>query len=435
MKLFDPILRNVILSSLAGGAGWALAALAPLLTTPVMLSHLGSYRYGIWMLLSAVAGMMMLSDFGITNGITSKLAQSHPGQEERRRLVSNSYILLGSISVMLISLLILIFLAVQICQTTLMSDTTALMMLAVLLPTALNVPFGFVIRLLYIDMRGSVASLAPGIAALLSVPIAYYGAKSGIDPYLLVLVFLSTLPFTYLCLSLWYFWKSGTPRPTLADWDRELSLTILRSGLRFVPLSLLVILCNKLDYLIVANFQGVDSVVSYAIADRIIGIVNAMVTVLSATLWPVFAREIKMGNLSWVKISIIKLNMITLVLYSLLLVILLWKYNDAVGIWLGQSVHTSPATLIFLTLGSMVLALTSPYFAVANCLGAVREQLFAYLALLMIGLPLKLVGGAFFGQAGIAAGSLASWAFIMLPAMAVTAIGLLRREARLVRPR
>jgi O-antigen/teichoic acid export membrane protein len=435
MKLLDSTLRNVLLSALAGGAGWALAALAPLVTTPVMLSHLGDYRYGAWMVLSAIAGMMMLSDFGITNGITSRLAQTQPGDEERRQLVSNAYVLLFFFSLILAVLLLGAYVVARssgppLLDAPLMTDTMTLMMLAVLLPTALNVPLGFVVRLLYVDMRGSEASLAPGIAALLSVPIAFFGARTGMDPFLLVLLFLSTAPFTYLCLSVHYFRKPGTLRPTLADHDRNIAFAILRSGLRFVPLSLLVILCNKLDYMIVARFQGVENVVSYAIADRIIGIVNAMVTVLSATLWPIFAREIGRGNLAWVKATIIKLNVMIVVFYALFLALLLWKYNQVVEIWLGRPVHASTAMLIFLTLGSMMLALASPYFAVANCLGAVKEQLLAYLVLLAIGFPAKLMAGTYFGSAGIAAGGFASWALIMLPAIVITARRCLNKVAR-----
>jgi len=426
MTLLDGTLRKVLTSALAGGGGWALAALAPLVTMPAMLAHLGTYRYGAWMVLSTISGMMMLSDFGITNGITSRLAQTRPCDEERRQLVSNAYVLLFSFGLVLAVLVLAAFLVARcsgppLLDAPLMNDTMALMLLAVLLPTTLNVPLGFVVRLLYVDMRGSEASLAPGIAALLSVPIAFFGATTGMNPYLLVLLFLATAPFTYLCLSLRYFLKPGTLRPTLADRDRDMAISILRSGLRFVPLSLLVILCNKLDYMIVARFQGVESVVSYAIADRIIGIVNAMVTVLSTTLWPVFAREIDKGNFAWVKSTVIKLNMIIVVFYALFLCLLLWKYNQIVEIWLGRPVHASIPMLSFLTLGSMMLALASPYFAIANCLGAVKEQLLAYLALLAIGLPTKLIAGTYFGSAGIAAGGFASWALIMLPAIVLTA--------------
>jgi O-antigen/teichoic acid export membrane protein len=430
MKLRDPMLGKVILSAVTGGAGWAFAALAPLFTTPVMLSYLDSYRYGAWMMLSSIAGVMMLSDFGITNGITSKLSQSRPYEVERRRLISNSYILLCFVSLTLTCLLLLVFFASRFGRSQLMSDDMALMMLAVLLPTALNVPLGFVIRLLYVDMRGTEAGLAPGIAGFLSVPIALCGASAGIDPNLLVLLFLAAVPFTYLCFSLKYFSKKDTLSPALADWDGELAIDIIYSGLRFVPLSLLVIFCNKIDYLIVARFQGIESVVSYSIADRIISIVNAMVTVLSMTLWPVFAREIANGNQTWVKASTLKLNMLMIAFYAVFLSILLWKYNEIAELWLGRSVQASPAMLTFLTLGSLMLALSSPYFAIANSLGAVREQLLAYLALLVIGLPTKFVAGTYYSSTGIAAGNFFSWALIMLPAIALIAAKKLQQAQR-----
>lgn len=426
MKILDPTLRKVLLATMASGGGWALAALAPLITTPLMLAHLGNYNYGTWMVLSSIAGMIMLSDFGITNGITSRLSQTNPHGEERRQLVSNAYILLVSFGLILAMLLLTASVAARnsgppLLNAPLMSDSLILMVLAVLLPTVMNVPLGFVSRLLYVDMRGSEASLAPGIAALLSLPIAFFGARSDMNPYLLVLLFMATTPFTYLCLSLRYFSRLGMVVPTLADFDRNLALTILRSGIRFVPLSALVILCNKLDYMIVASFQGVQEVVSYAIADRIIGIVNAMVTVLSTTLWPIFAREIHRGNIAWVKSTVIKLNFIIIIFYTLFISLILWKYNEIVELWLGRPVYTSSTMLIFLSLGSMMLALSSSYFAIANSLGAVKEQLLAYIALFVIGLPAKLLAGENFGSTGVAASGFTSWALIMLPAIVATA--------------
>jgi O-antigen/teichoic acid export membrane protein len=86
--------------------------------------------------------------------------------------------------------------------------------------------------------------------------------------------------------------------------------------------------------------------------------------------------------------------------------------------------------LTFLTLGSLMLALSSPYFAIANSLGAVREQLLAYLALLVIGLPTKFVAGTYYSSTGIAAGNFFSWALIMLPAIALIAAKKLQQAQR-----
>ncbi len=76
----------------------------------------------------------------------------------------------------------------------------------------------------------------------------------------------------------------------------------------------------------------------------------------------------------------------------------------------------------------MIMALTSPYFALANSMGAVKEQIFAYGALLIVGLPAKFLAGTWFGSAGVAAGGFVSWACIMLPVIVIIAIRRLNRE-------
>ncbi len=405
---------------MSGGTGALLAALAPLVTTPIMLAYLGDYRYGLWMMLTSVAAVVALSDFGITNGITTELSQTATVAKERRRLISNAYVILAAAGVGLACLLALFFVGVRLVSSSEAERSFAAMLVAVLLPIALGVPLGFVLRLLYIDLRGFEASIAPGVAAFLSVAIAFLGIGAGLDPALLVFCFLATVPTVYLGLTLRYFYRNKSLVPTSADWDPATARRILRSGRMFVVLSLLVILCNRLDYIIVARVVGVVDLVPYSIADRLIGIANAAVVVLGASLWPVFARKIHEGEVAWVWSSILKINLVTLAAYAAFTVLLVLFYNMIVEAWLGTAKDASPAVLVSLALTSMVIALASPYFAVANSVGAIKEQMLGYLALLAVGLPLKSVAGAMFGPAGVAAGAFLSWALVMLPTIVFT---------------
>jgi O-antigen/teichoic acid export membrane protein len=426
-SLFDPILRKVVLATLSGGLGWFLAALAPLVTTPMILDHLGSHRYGLMMMLTSVTALIGLSDFGITNGITTNLSRRSDSTPYRRLLIGNAYLVLLLSSIGLACLLGAVLFFGYFGPIRSSDPTLWPMVAAVLVPTILNIPLGFIQRLLYIDLRGTEASLAPGLAAVLSVIVAYVGISCDLDPYQLVFWFLTSLPFIYAVLTIRYFAQNRDIIPVPRIIHRAVISRILRSGLVFVPLSLLVILCNKFDYMIVAHFYGFENLVPYAIADRVIGIVNAMVTTLSISLWPAFAKQIEKGDRRWVIQSIFKLNLAAIACYTVLLIVFLLFYDQIVEFWLGRPMETSLGVLVFLTLSSMTVALASPYFALANSMGAVKEQILAYAGLLVIGLPTKLLAGTWFGSAGVAAGGFVSWVCIMLPAIVFIAIRRLNR--------
>lgn len=425
MKPPAPSFSKILYATISGGGGWALAAIAPIITTPILLEHLGASRYGTWMMLSSIAGFVALSDLGIANGVTSRLARLKPDDPARRVLVTNIYFILATTSLVVLACIVSGVYLIRIALPSMINSETGTAAIVVLVPAVLNVPFGFVSRLLYADARGIQASMIPGVAALMAVPVAIIGAHQDLEPDVLLLLFLSAPPLTYLAFTLIYFARASII-PVVSDWSRDVSLEILRAGVRFLPLSLLVVVCNRLDYFILANVRSVEELVPFAIADKVVGILSAMVTVLSATLWPIFAREIKQQNIAWIKQTITKLHLITVLAYTVIIAVFLSKYNEVVELWLGQSVQTTYPTIVFLLLSSMVTALASPYFAIANSAGAVRPQIGAYVALLCVGLPIKLVAGNLFGSAGVAAGGFVSWAAIMLPWIVVIAISNIR---------
>lgn len=102
MRFFDPQQRQVLLSTLSGSAGYFFAAIGPLLTTPIILPYIGEFRYGIWMMLLSINALFGLSDLGISNGVTTPLAQAGNDTSLRRRLISNVYALLSLISLVLL---------------------------------------------------------------------------------------------------------------------------------------------------------------------------------------------------------------------------------------------------------------------------------------------------------------------------------------------
>lgn len=428
VALIDPLLRKVIQSTLSGGLGWFLAALAPLLTTPIMLNHLGSHRYGLWMMLTSITALIGLSDFGITNGITNQLSKDTASRNTRRSLIGNAYLVLFAASIGLAGLLGLLLILAENELLRSADPTFWPMLVVVLVPTVINIPLSFIQRLLYVDLRGTEASFAPGLAAMLSVIVAFVGVNLELSPYQLVFWFLTTLPLVHALLTIRYFWQNRDIIPSIRILKLEMVHHILRNSLPFVPLSLLIILCNKLDYMLVARFHGLDNLVPYAIADRVIGIVNATVTTLSISLWPAFAKQINNGNRKWIISSIAKLNISVMFFYLCFVLFLLLFYDQLIELWLGRPMATSSATLVFLSLTSMTIALSSPYFALANSTGAVKEQILAYIGLLAVGMPMKLLAGSWFGAVGVAAGGFASWICVMLPSIVFIAIRRLNRE-------
>ena len=85
-------LRRVGLSALSSAAARGLGLGASLITVPLTASYLGAERYGLWMTVLSVAGLLSMADLGIGYGVMTLLAEAH-GRGDRllaRKLVSNA---------------------------------------------------------------------------------------------------------------------------------------------------------------------------------------------------------------------------------------------------------------------------------------------------------------------------------------------------------
>ena len=93
-----PLLANVQYGVVSRVWGLVLA----LATTPLLLHGLGAERFGVWVLLSAIAGYLTYFDFGIGVALAQLLAMEAPrSPEETRRMVGTGTVLSVLLAVLL----------------------------------------------------------------------------------------------------------------------------------------------------------------------------------------------------------------------------------------------------------------------------------------------------------------------------------------------
>ena len=83
------VLRTALTSVVTRGV----TTLASLLTVPLVLHHVGSERYGIWMAAIALSTFFALADCGVTKGLIAEVAKAHGAcNRERVRVLIASAI-------------------------------------------------------------------------------------------------------------------------------------------------------------------------------------------------------------------------------------------------------------------------------------------------------------------------------------------------------
>ena len=83
----------VLRTALTSVATRVVTTLASLLTVPLVLHHVGSERYGIWMAAIALSTLFALADCGVTKGLIAEVAKAHGAcdRERVRVLIASAF--------------------------------------------------------------------------------------------------------------------------------------------------------------------------------------------------------------------------------------------------------------------------------------------------------------------------------------------------------
>lgn len=84
------------LTAVSSAGAKVVAIVTMLVTVPLTLHYLGSERYGMWMTISSIIGMMGFADLGMGLGLMNAVSEAH-GQEDRlaaERYVSSGFFML-----------------------------------------------------------------------------------------------------------------------------------------------------------------------------------------------------------------------------------------------------------------------------------------------------------------------------------------------------
>jgi len=103
--------RRVGLTALTSLSAKGITALTMLVSVPLTVDYLGVERYGMWMAISSLITVLSFADLGIGNGLVNSLAEAN-GKDDREasiRYVSNAFIMLLGIAVLIVAVFLSIY--------------------------------------------------------------------------------------------------------------------------------------------------------------------------------------------------------------------------------------------------------------------------------------------------------------------------------------
>ncbi|WP_410815149.1 lipopolysaccharide biosynthesis protein [Micromonospora sp. 067-2] len=400
----------------------AVSALVPLVLLPVTLSYLGTDLYGLWAAVLAVTGMVAFADLGVGLGLMTRLAPCRVDgdTDTARRYISSAYAAVCGVALPLCGLL---WLFGGLVPWSLLFNATGeaarsahLVAMICLTAFLLNIPLSLVARVQYAYQQVAASNVWQATASALSLPLALGAVFLELPPIAVIACIAVGPLLVNIANTAWTFGRrlpQLAPRPRFID-GRGIRDLFGLGGLFFL-VTLVMVLADNADPLIIAHVLGLASVTVYAVPARLFTQLGALVTLVNQPLWPMHGEALARGDLDWVRRTVRRMTIVS-TLIALLPSTLLVIFGEAFfAAWLPIPIGNRSLLLGF-ACWWIVLAAISPRFMVQNAAGVVRPQLWGYLLYLPLSVIGKLYGVHWFGVSAAPYVAVVTYTVTVVPA-------------------
>jgi O-antigen/teichoic acid export membrane protein len=385
------------------------AALAPLILVPITLTYLGPDLYGLWMTVASVTSMMLWADFGLGNGLLTRLAPCYANRDwgTARRYVSTTYAVLLVTAAALIGLLFAISAAVPWASLFKVSDAglaPAARQIALICLSAVlvNIPLSLIQRVQYACQQVAQSNLWQAGGGLLAVAFAAGAVYAHAAPTLVVAASVAgPLVVNAINSAVVYSRVQRRISPHPAYVDRRFARSLLQLGGQFFILSIVTSAALNVDNLIVARTLGLTAVTEYSVPVKLFTALGLVVTLVNLPLWPANGEALARGDIEWVRRTTRRMTLLSGGAVLVPSVVLILSGDAIITAWTGTDLAAPPLLLAGLAAWWFLLAVTSPSFMVQNAAGLVRPQLLGWTAFLLTSVPLKWIAAREIGVAGV----------------------------------
>lgn len=413
--------RTASVSTIARG----LSLLSTIILVPLLLNHLGTERFGLWMTLSVLFIYLKAADGGVTIGLIGLVATADGAQDSARvrTLVSSAFIvtvvvalvlLIGALSAALMDWSFVLNLSDPSIQT-----EAALVAAIFIAAIALGYPVGVAKQSRMGLQQGAAANLwdlgGAVVAFLGQLAVVFFGGGL----VMLAMVFALT-PVLFNALAAVCFWTGSgrlvSPSPALANFAT--AKTLFASGAMFTALTLTQAFAVQLDSVLIARVLGVEHVAVYAVVQKLMTQPMLFITLFLTAQFPAYSEALSRGDDAWIIRNLRQTLIATSALAAAAAAGLSFIAGPLIHLWTGDAVEPSSRLILALAVYGAVAALANVFTYFFFSLGLYRRVIVAHVAMIAINIPLALLLIPLIGPEGAAiANTIGYLATLVIPSL------------------
>lgn len=388
--------KNIIASFAIKGV----SIIVSLLLVPMTLGYVSSELYGIWLTLSSVMMWLSFFDVGFTLGLKNKLAEAIAlnNWEKGKSLVSTTYFMMILIFVPICIALELLIPCVNwadVLNVSRQYNSEISKVLYILVAFfCLQMIVNVLTSVVAAYQQVALSNAFPVIGNILSL-IAIWFLIHFCPPSLISLAFaISAMPIVVLIISsvILYHKKFKLVSPNIKYIDKKEVSSLFGLGAQFFLIQIQSIVLFQSTNILISNVSGPESVTSYNIAYKYMGIAMMAFNIILTPLWPAFTDAKTKNDFNWMRKVYKKMSI--LYVYSVFVMIIMaiiapWVYN----IWIGTKADISYIMTLFVCIYVIIQNWDGLQVNLINGIGTVKLQTYVTTLGLFLHIPLSLYLG------------------------------------------
>ena len=414
-------MRRVALATLAALLGKVASAFTVVLSVPLTISYLGSERYGLWLTVSSIIAMLNFADFGIGNGLITKVAEAdgHGDKRGTQVLISSAFAMLCTIAAILALVSTVVCPHVHWAQllnikSAAVENEVPKAILTLGLITFLAMPISIVVRVqsgLQQGFQVALWSMAGTVASLVALVIATR-LRTGLVGLILAVsgapVLVTLVNFGW-CFSL----SLRSLRPEFLSTQLQPAFKLLRRGFLFVMLQLSTALAFLSDNIVVSNRLGPEVVAQLAVPGKLFTLVLLPVTLMVNPLWPAYGEARARGDLVWIRRTLTRSTVLAVVFAAGAGLVAVVLGPFVIRHWTRHAVDPALGVLFALAVWTILSAWGQSVAAFLNGTGQILGEAITGVLMAVTAFSLKWVLVARWGLSGVVWATTISYAVIV----------------------
>lgn len=368
------------------------------ISVPLTIDYLGEERFGIWMTVASIAGMLSFLDFGVGNGMVSQIAKYRvdKGGKNLQNTVTRGLIMLcgiGAIVGVLLYSLNLIFPLVDLVklESEVAKQDTRLLSALFIVLFALNIPLNGIFKIMLGMQLSWVVNLIKAAASLFSIFAVILLARNEAEPGYLLFATYGVLVLSPLVMIPYLVKNKLIGNIAECRWSvaRSQYLELMHFGGLFLALQIGMMCGWGADALIISSLTGVAAVAQYAVAQRLFQLVAIPLKIMNSPLWGAYADAHAHGDAAFIRKTLSVSILATLGIGLLISGVVLYASEWILDIWIEDKIEVSYSLLVGFAAWKVVESVGHAISMALNGMHVVKEQVIAVSMLCILVLPLK----------------------------------------------